>query len=163
MNIWQLQTLRNLGDTLIFGGLMGAIVGGSVLMYSKNRTPSGDVIDPKVDDELFATLQGLLEVFQSTSELRYPRPSGNWWEARKLHVLARDRFTCQYCGAQDRPLRIDHHFPHSKGGSNELKNLVTACEPCNSKKGAKTPGEWRKLYQLLCGEPYQIRHGLARR
>ena len=32
---------------------------------------------------------------------------------------------------------IDHVVPRAKGGSNELPNLVLACNPCNSRKGAR--------------------------
>jgi hypothetical protein len=30
-------------------------------------------------------------------------------------------------------------FPHSKGGSDDLSNLVAACKKCNSEKGTKLP------------------------
>lgn len=48
-------------------------------------------------------------------------------------VLYRDSFTCQYCGrsAPDVVLHVDHVIPVSKGGTNSMANLVTACEECN--------------------------------
>lgn len=54
----------------------------------------------------------------------------------RFEVFKRDKFTCQYCGAQapDVILEIDHINPVSKGGKNDLLNLVTACKDCNSGK-----------------------------
>ncbi len=42
------------------------------------------------------------------------------WKVR-FEVLARDKFTCQYCGrkAPDVVLEIDHFYPRSKGGASE--------------------------------------------
>lgn len=37
---------------------------------------------------------------------------------------------------------VDHVLPRSRGGSNNLVNLVLACGNCNNRKGSKTPGEW---------------------
>tara|TARA_A100000164_G_scaffold378676_1_gene420885 strand:+ start:616 stop:1152 length:537 start_codon:yes stop_codon:yes gene_type:complete len=61
------------------------------------------------------------------------------------NVMARDKYTCQYCG--DRPLKkeltLDHVLPKSRGGQNTWQNLVSACKKCNQKKGNKTPKEAR--------------------
>lgn len=60
-------------------------------------------------------------------------------------VLARDRDTCQYCGAQPgRPnLTIDHVIPRSQGGQTVWENVVAACRDCNRKKGGRTPEQAR--------------------
>jgi 5-methylcytosine-specific restriction endonuclease McrA len=52
-------------------------------------------------------------------------------------VLARDMYTCQYCGAQPAKaeLTIDHVIPRSRGGATTWENVVTACAPCNRRKG----------------------------
>tara|TARA_Y100001973_G_C5129214_1_gene296801 strand:+ start:184 stop:930 length:747 start_codon:yes stop_codon:yes gene_type:complete len=54
----------------------------------------------------------------------------------RFEVFKRDSFTCQYCGAKspDVILHVDHINPVSKGGDNEIINLVTSCEACNSGK-----------------------------
>jgi 5-methylcytosine-specific restriction endonuclease McrA len=36
-----------------------------------------------------------------------------------------------------KPPHIDHIIPVSRGGKNNLENLVLSCQSCNSKKGAK--------------------------
>jgi len=54
----------------------------------------------------------------------------------RFEVFKRDKFTCQYCGlsAPDVILEIDHIKPISKGGTNDILNLVTACRDCNRGK-----------------------------
>lgn len=58
----------------------------------------------------------------------------------RFEVFKRDSFKCQYCGssAPDVILEVDHIKPKSKGGKNDLFNLVTSCKACNRGKGAKT-------------------------
>lgn len=66
-----------------------------------------------------------------------------WWRLRTA-VFERDSFTCRYCGTEDyerRWLVADHVVPPEKGGTDELDNLVTACRPCNKRKGGRTPEE----------------------
>lgn len=58
-------------------------------------------------------------------------------------VLARDGYTCQYCGLQPGKanLTIDHVLPRSRGGETVWENVVAACGPCNRRKGDRTPEE----------------------
>lgn len=51
----------------------------------------------------------------------------------RYEVFERDGYTCQYCGAKapNVELHVDHIVPVSKGGTNDLSNLVTACAECN--------------------------------
>lgn len=58
-------------------------------------------------------------------------------------VLARDNYTCQYCGAKGRDLTIDHVTPRWIGGQHAWDNLVACCRRCNLKKGDKTPAQAR--------------------
>ncbi len=58
-------------------------------------------------------------------------------------VIARDRYTCQYCGLQlsRSELTLDHVLPRSRGGETAWENVVAACRPCNQRKGNRTPEE----------------------
>lgn len=58
----------------------------------------------------------------------------------RKNVMRRDRHRCQYCGKRD-SLTIDHVMPRSRGGRDTWENLVTACVPCNNRKGGRTPDE----------------------
>ena len=62
-------------------------------------------------------------------------PSADWHIVRSI-VMERDRYACTYCGS-DKQLEADHILPLSRGGSNALVNLATACRPCNLSKGSK--------------------------
>lgn len=57
----------------------------------------------------------------------------------RFEVFKRDSFKCQYCGksAPDVVLHIDHIEPVSRGGDNDIMNLVTACVDCNLGKSDK--------------------------
>lgn len=99
-------------------------------------------------------LQALLdggEVVKTASGLWCPiidkwgaRASGRETIPKSLRdaVYARDGKACVYCGCSDGPFHLDHVFPVSAGGQNDLDNLVVACRPCNLSKGAKTLEEW---------------------
>lgn len=59
------------------------------------------------------------------------------WARLRFEVLRRDGFRCRYCGA--RPidgvrLTVDHIKPRSKGGTDDIENLLTACSSCNEAK-----------------------------
>jgi len=54
-------------------------------------------------------------------------------------VLARDDYTCQYCGVKAKDLTIDHVIPRVMGGKHTWDNVVACCRKCNLKKGDKLP------------------------
>ena len=56
----------------------------------------------------------------------------------RFNLFLRDRFACQYCGERHE-LTFDHVIPRSRGGQTTWENVVTACAPCNLKKGGKMP------------------------
>ena len=62
-------------------------------------------------------------------------------------LFARDRYRCLYCGRHMTELKPrealtrDHLITLSRGGSNEWTNVVTACSPCNTRKGNRLPEE----------------------
>lgn len=57
----------------------------------------------------------------------------------RFEVFRRDSFKCQYCGksAPDVILNVDHINPASKGGTNDMFNLITSCFECNQGKKAR--------------------------
>ena len=65
------------------------------------------------------------------------------WEALRQEVFIRDGHTCGYCGVRNVPLACDHVVSVSRGGRSTLENLIAACVPCNTSKGAKSLSEWR--------------------
>jgi hypothetical protein len=54
----------------------------------------------------------------------------------RFEVFKRDNFTCGYCGKTPPAaiLEIDHIEPTSRGGSDDINNLITSCFDCNRGK-----------------------------
>ncbi len=61
----------------------------------------------------------------------------------RRNILARDEHRCQYCGKRlpTSQLSLDHVTPKSRGGKSTWTNVVTACNPCNTRKGGRMPWE----------------------
>lgn len=54
-------------------------------------------------------------------------------------IFERDNYMCVYCkeNFDTDQLHIDHIRPKSKGGTDDITNLATACAGCNLSKGSK--------------------------
>jgi 5-methylcytosine-specific restriction endonuclease McrA len=61
------------------------------------------------------------------------------WETLKIAYGER----CAYCG-QVTELTQDHVIPLAQGGEHTALNIVPACQPCNSRKGNRTPEQWER-------------------
>ena len=46
-------------------------------------------------------------------------------------------------------MHSDHKIPVARNGSNAITNKQLLCGPCNTRKGKKTDGEFRKRYPFL--------------
>lgn len=107
--------------------------------------------EPSVwDDEAF-TSPGLtpdapLKQFDIPATLRLHRFVHKKWKPprfRKKVLFNRDNWSCQYCGTKLvwENIEIEHIIPTSRGGQTVWLNCVTACRPCNKRKGNRTPEE----------------------
>ena len=65
-------------------------------------------------------------------------PSSILAENQQLFALGN---VCAYCGAQG-VLHWEHIIPVSRGGPDNIDNMVRACAPCNLTKGARDPYQW---------------------
>ena len=65
--------------------------------------------------------------------IRFSRPN----------IFVRDQNNCQYCGKtfNRTHLTLDHVVPVVQGGQKSWENIVTACKPCNQRKGGRTPAQ----------------------
>jgi 5-methylcytosine-specific restriction endonuclease McrA len=76
------------------------------------------------------------------------QPRGQWISNhRRLAIYLRDGFACVYCGeflhtATPDRVTLDHLKTRASGGTNDSRNLVTACRTCNSARGSKP---WRRF------------------
>lgn len=86
--------------------------------------------------------------------IKRPRPRV---KLTRREIFNRDNYTCQYCGAVGGDLTVDHVIPRSRGGQHTWENLVSACKPCNHRKGGKTLSEAK---MTLRQQPYEPTAGL---
>lgn len=62
------------------------------------------------------------------------------WRAKRIAILQRDGYTCQYCGQPADT--VDHILSvkdHPDQALSDL-NLLAACKQCNSRKGSRSQG-----------------------
>ncbi|OIQ98434.1 HNH endonuclease [mine drainage metagenome] len=73
----------------------------------------------------------------------------------RFNLFLRDRFTCQYCGQPfpSHDLTFDHVIPRCQGGLTTWDNIVTACGPCNLRKGSRLPHEADMHPRIRPAEP----------
>jgi HNH endonuclease len=59
------------------------------------------------------------------------------------YLFRRDQHLCMYCGQTFSRMSLtrDHILPRSRGGKDLWTNVVSACKPCNQRKGARLPEE----------------------
>ncbi len=82
-------------------------------------------------------VQSAPSVLKMRYQVRRPMPQ---LRLSRHSILARDNYTCQYCGSR-KDLTIDHVLPRWTGGPHTWDNLVACCRRCNLKKGDKTPAQ----------------------
>lgn len=92
------------------------------------------------EDKRYADSKGIS--YEELNRRRALRRARNIRGSVRKYVMARDNYTCQYCGSQENPV-IDHIFPFSRGGSNEADNLQVLCRDCNAKKSDSIPSQFR--------------------
>jgi 5-methylcytosine-specific restriction endonuclease McrA len=75
-----------------------------------------------------------------------PYATAEYKRNRKI-ILEQSQYLCHYCNGPANT--ADHILPVSRGGGNELANLLSACVSCNSTRKNKTMVRlqyWNKRY-----------------
>jgi 5-methylcytosine-specific restriction endonuclease McrA len=116
---------------------------------------------PQVDEPFIQAVRMRLRVPEVVALTRYDRLPTNAVTFSRRNIYKRDRYTCQYCGAQPgtEELTVDHVNPRAQGGISTWENCVLACVGCNKRKADRTPEQagmplrkkpirpmWRPLY-----------------
>jgi len=91
----------------------------------------------------------LVKYVKISSEVLYRPPT-----VSRKGVLRRDGQRCGYCNRH--ATTVDHILPKSRGGPNTWANLISACRPCNDRKGARTPQEARMRLQFTPHTPSRL-------
>ena len=84
-----------------------------------------------------------------------PKARKNLVRLTRNNLFLRDHHTCQYCGKKPpySQLTMDHVVPAVQGGKKTWENIVTACRPCNTKKGGRTPDEAQMKLRIRPRQP----------
>ena len=149
---------------------MTSVICGNVLVLNQNYEPLNIcnvrraivlVFDGKAEvlEEYDFAVHSAASEFVSPSVIRLvymikrPRPKV---KLTRREVFIRDEHICQYCGRRSNDLTLDHIQPRSRGGPHTWLNLVSACKPCNHRKGGKSLAEAR---MKLLRAPFEPRPG----
>ena len=123
-------------------------------------------------DDTLPIIGGALRVPRVLHLHRYDRTPRITVRLTRRNLMFRDAHQCQYCGKRPalRELNIDHVLPRSRGGDYTWENLVTACRPCNLRKGWRTPEEanmrlarspfrpkWTMTAQIILGSGWKFK------
>jgi ATP adenylyltransferase len=108
----------------------------------------------------------LIELCQSKiTEFEAKRGDAVWSHRRRGHrpisgsvryeVLSRAKFKCELCGisADEKNIEVDHIFPKSLGGKDDLSNFQALCYSCNAAKRNTDDTDFRvfkSMYEERC-------------
>ena len=79
----------------------------------------------------------MLVAMNYKEKLKDPR-----WQKKRLEIMQRDNFTCQICGATDKPLVV-HHKSYKRCHGEPWRcpdsDLITICEDCHDNEHKRLP------------------------
>lgn len=109
--------------------------------YENNKDFGIDIIDFYKNDAILGVSNKKFPVPALAKTKKYYRTNNNNVIFSRKNIFIRDSYQCQYCGKHfdHKDLTYDHVVPKSLSGPTNWTNIVTACMPCNSKKGNRTP------------------------
>ena len=81
---------------------------------------------------------------QARRKARKLAASGHYTASQWIELRDAANGRCSYCG-KVRKLTADHRIPLCRGGSNDISNIIPACQSCNSRKRHRTEAEFRAL------------------
>jgi 5-methylcytosine-specific restriction endonuclease McrA len=90
-----------------------------------------------LDSEAVGLVSGLVRVPRVILLVSFDRVPRREVRFSRHNIFMRDGSACQYCGDRKArsELNLDHVIPRSRGGESVWENVVTACAPCNLRKG----------------------------
>jgi len=65
----------------------------------------------------------------------------------KSYIYERDGRKCRFCAKCLRfhQASLDHYLPRSKGGTNDIFNLILSCKKCNKLKKSSIPSDFEQV------------------
>lgn len=68
----------------------------------------------------------------------------------KQYIYEREDKKCYFCGKNlyKNKVTLDHYYPRSLGGTEEVFNLVSSCKKCNNRKKSSKPEDYLEHWIL---------------
>ena len=127
----------------------------SKLWYPRPKPREKVEDSPQLAERVFQLLTygyavGELEDWFRLKQYRNLRAGTNTAEANIIWDNIKTAYDskCAYCGKRTAKLTKDHVVPISKGGKDNMGNIVPACFDCNRKKNAESLLDWPKFRRL---------------
>lgn len=78
------------------------------------------------------------------------------WQKKRLEILNRDEFTCQYCGDNESTLHVHHKYYDNKLKPWEYENkfLITFCETCHKDEEDQLKLSFQVFYNAFRKSPF---------
>ena len=134
--------LRSIGNEL---EITGVLYGDVLIMLPEEEFIKLGILTPTLDEWTQIVRQSDLKEVEGMSKGQkiLLRKSTRQIEQKvSWEVFRRDSFTCRYCGADDRPLTVDHVVVWEEMGPSIPMNLISSCKKCNNKRGTMRYEEW---------------------
>jgi hypothetical protein len=146
--------LRSIGNELeITGVLYGDVL---IMLPGENRPLEVSGLTPTLDEWTKIIRQSDLKEIEGMDKGKkiVLRKSTRQIETKIMwEVFRRDEYHCRYCGANDRPLTVDHVVLWEEMGPTIPLNLITACKKCNNARGSMQYEDWLTSPQYLSQLP----------
>lgn len=132
------------------------------MKYEHNPKYGIDIIDFYKDDFISGVNNKKYPIPAVAKTKRYFKITKQQVTFSRKNIFIRDNYTCQYCNKSFpyAELTYDHVVPKSVWNDNHgsptcWTNIVTACRPCNRKKGNKTPKQANMTLLVLPSVPHK--------
>lgn len=130
---------------------IGCDVDEEVVEITKMRwQDSADLFHESTDPEVAESIHISKEIPIRTdkTEINEPPSKLTSTDVRRLYgktLYGKQEGYCRGCKEHEKfkNMDVDHIFPRSRGGTNDIENLQLLCRQCNVSKGDKTMEEWK--------------------
>lgn len=120
----------------------------SVVSETEKRTPAWLIQQLVEADSVRRINESKVIIEYVANEASRPREKAKRKSLRSVRgrVFEKSNGKCAYCDSQlieSGNWHVDHVVPISRGGADEIENMVAACHRCNTKKSDKPASEFR--------------------
>lgn len=115
----------------------------ALLLPFEHQLPSSLIITQPTDEQWLEFLKQTDDPVTPVGKAFVRKSTRQIDESIKWRVYKRDNYTCRYCGKSGVPMTVDHYLAQKFGGLTTFENLLSACRPCNKRKGHMTIDEWK--------------------